>query len=386
MSKYPLRPLGDAAALDIDEVPIDPDKSYPIAGVYGFGRGLFHREPILGSQTSYKKLYRLHVGHIVMSRLKAFEGAISCIPVQFSGSFLSSEFPTFEIKEEVADIRYVSHICGWPEFWSLLQKGSKGIGARRERVSAEMLLSIKVPLPDLDEQARVATRLDTLLLKVGAVDGFTGNVDFSRLKYLAVSGLGSVLAKWQDGTVRIDKLCSTSNDLVRPGEDPGSAKEFVGLEHIAPHVGACIGSRPIGDEKGRKFRFAPGDVVYGYLRPYLNKVWVADRHGLCSVEQYVLRPNGRMPAELIAAGLRSREALDKVLSLTNNLQLPRLRSGLLMSLEIPDIPECNHESASSDVASFMYQIRRYGALQRGRSELLINLRPSILNAAFMGRL
>lgn len=70
----------------------------------------------------------------------------------------------------------------------------------------------------------------------------------------------------------------------------------------------------------------------------------------------------------------------------DGFQLPRLRSGLLMSLEIPDISECNHESASADVASFMHQIRRYGALQRGRSELLINLRPSILNAAFTGQL
>ena len=34
---------------------------------------------------------------------------------------------------------------------------------------------------------------------------------------------------------------------------------------------------------GRKPRFRTGDIVYGYLRPYLNKVWVADFDGLCSV-------------------------------------------------------------------------------------------------------
>ena len=36
------------------------------------------------------------------------------------------------------------------------------VGARKVRVSAERLLAIKVPLPDLDEQRRIAARLDSL--------------------------------------------------------------------------------------------------------------------------------------------------------------------------------------------------------------------------------
>jgi hypothetical protein len=36
------------------------------------------------------------------------------------------------------------------------------------------------------------------------------------------------------------------------------------------------------------------------LRPYLNKIWVADRHGLCSVDQYVLRPRPDVDADLLA--------------------------------------------------------------------------------------
>ena len=32
---------------------------------------------------------------------------------------------------------------------------------------------------------------------------------------------------------------------------------------------------------GRKPKFYKGDIVYGYLRPYLNKVWIAEFDGLC---------------------------------------------------------------------------------------------------------
>lgn len=119
---------------------------------------------------------------------------------------------------------------------------------------------------------------------------------------------------------------------VHPGDDPGEAQSFVGLQHIERYTGRRIGADPIDAMKGRKFRFQPGDVVYGYLRPYLNKAWAADRHGLCSVDQYVLRPKPNVAPDLIAHILRGQAILDRAIDLTHNLQLPRLRSGLLMAL------------------------------------------------------
>lgn len=38
------------------------------------------------------------------------------------------------------------------------------------------------------------------------------------------------------------------------------------------------------------FSFKPGDVLYGRLRPYLNKVWLATFAGVCSTEFHVMRP------------------------------------------------------------------------------------------------
>ena len=63
----------------------------------------------------------------------------------------------------------------------------------------------------------------------------------------------------------------------------------MGLEHVEPQTGRRIGSIPIdlATMTGRKARFLPGDIVYGYLRPYLNKVWIAAFEGFCWVDQYV---------------------------------------------------------------------------------------------------
>ena len=57
---------------------------------------------------------------------------------------------------------------------------------------------------------------------------------------------------------------------------------------------------------GRKPRFYRGDILYGYLRPYLNKVWIAEFDGLCSVDQYVYRVDASVAdTEFIAWFMRS---------------------------------------------------------------------------------
>jgi type I restriction enzyme, S subunit len=43
--------------------------------------------------------------------------------------------------------------------------------------------------------------------------------------------------------------------------------------------------------KSTKNRFAVGDVLYGKLRPYLNKVVRADQDGYCSTEIVPLSPS-----------------------------------------------------------------------------------------------
>lgn len=154
------RPLGDGLRLALDEIPVEETNMYRIAGVYGFGRGLIDRGQISGSQTKYRKFNRLHPKRLIVSRLKAFEGALAVIPEAFGGYCASPEFPTFSVIEEELDVRYLHHLCRWPTLWSLLSQESKGVGARRERVTADRLLSTVVPFPDIEEQRFIAGKLD----------------------------------------------------------------------------------------------------------------------------------------------------------------------------------------------------------------------------------
>ena len=65
-------------------------------------------------------------------------------------------------------------------------------------------------------------------------------------------------------------------------EMPGAT--FIGLEHIEAHTMRLLDTAKTSDVKSSGSYFQAGDVLYGRLRPYLNKVYMPDFAGLASGE------------------------------------------------------------------------------------------------------
>jgi len=150
----------------------------------------------------------------------------------------------------------------------------------------------------------------------------------------------------------------------------------VGLEHIEPGTGRRIGEGTIDLARmtGRKPRFKTGQIVYGYLRPYLNKVWIADFDGCSSVDQFAFEVDQTLARTgFIAAFLRSEVFLRRAVSVTTPGQLPRISIDEIESveLELPSIPEQERIAAwltnGLDVAS---AARRAAVTRLGAAESL----------------
>ncbi len=170
MSRWPTVELGEVLHTQIDAVESAELETVNLAGVYGFARGLFKREPISPLDTTYKRFHRLNAGDFVISSPKAWEGAIARIPEDFDGWFLSPVFPTFRANPERLDTRYLDWYCKREAVWTQLQGKAKGMGARRESVSPAQFLSLNIPLPTIDQQHRIVARLDQLAEKVRQVN------------------------------------------------------------------------------------------------------------------------------------------------------------------------------------------------------------------------
>lgn len=145
-----------------DPVAVDPEASYPNLGIYSFGRGLFAKPPIEGSNTSAKSLFRVSSGQFIYSRLFAFEGAYGFVPAEFDGFFVSNEFPSFAVDPTRMDARWLASYLRTRERWMDLAATSTGLGVRRQRVPVESLLAYEVWLPPVDEQHAMVRSINRL--------------------------------------------------------------------------------------------------------------------------------------------------------------------------------------------------------------------------------
>ena len=159
-SQYRKVKFSEFLTQDLDSVAVDRNTVYPFAGLSGFGNGLFKRSSLQGDNTTYKTFNRLREGQMVFSKVKGWEGAIALVSPEHHGLFLSPQYPTFTVNESIANPSFIGLFCKLPSVWERLLAGSKGMGARRTTISEVQFLNLEIPLPPLQEQQRLVTRLE----------------------------------------------------------------------------------------------------------------------------------------------------------------------------------------------------------------------------------
>ena len=190
------------------------------------------------------------------------------------------------------------------------------------------------------------------------------------------------MSRWP--RVPIGDVLKPRNEIVHPRDHPTGNGTFVGLEHVESGTGRRVGSQQIDLARltGRKAHFRTGDIVYGYLRPYLNKVWVAEFDGYCSVDQYVFSVDSAADPRYVAAYLRSPEFLGLAPVHGSPGQLPRIRTEEVLSVPIP-LPEISRQRAIvARLTEEMASVRRAAISSMGRGSQIAALRKFALNQAF----
>ncbi len=122
-------------------------------------------------------------------------------------------------------------------------------------------------------------------------------------------------------TVRLEDLCKLIADPVRPGARPDAM--YLGLEHLAPGRLVRIGCGKAADMRSNTSAFRPGDVLYGKLRPYLDKAVLAREAGVCTPELLVLRPREDVDTRFLAALVHSPGFVEYAVAGTTGVQHPR---------------------------------------------------------------
>lgn len=138
--------------------------------------------------------------------------------------------------------------------------------------------------------------------------------------------------------------------------------------------------------KSTKSRFSPGDVLYGKLRPYLNKVIRADDAGYCTTEIVPLTPPAELDGGYLFHWLKHPRFLEYVTSVSHGLNMPRLGTdaGRAAPFVLAPLPEQRRIADKLD--RLLAQTRACRERLTRVPPILKSFRQSVLAAAASGEL
>jgi len=147
------------------DVTVRTDETYQFAGVYCFGRGVFKAARKSGMDFAYPRLTRLRAGEFVYPKLMAWEGALGVVPPECDGCVVSTEFPVFEVLEDLVLPEVLDTHFRTPSVWPTMSGASTGTNVRRRRLNPQDFLDYEMPLPSRETQMtlrKVRAEVDAL--------------------------------------------------------------------------------------------------------------------------------------------------------------------------------------------------------------------------------
>lgn len=366
--------LADLVYLDVQRVPVVAGQSYPVVGVLGFGRGLLYREPVTSDSTRYQTLNRVRPGQLIYSKLKAFEGAITVVSDSDQEAFASGEFPTYSCSSAALP-GYLRLLTQQPALWERIASLSKGLGGRRERLSPNDLLTIRVRYPNIQAQRRIVDLVGALDDAIVAAEQSVG-----RLQKLISLFRDSVL--WRaDSRVPLGDLCRVDGRLVVP-DGERALMPHVGTDRIVGGTGDLVGVVSAAEDgvTSGKYSYTTDHVIYSKIRPNLRKVALPTSAGLCSADAYPLLPTDGVPRRFLQQLLLSTPFTEAAVSRSGRTKMPKINRAELMSIEVPFV-EPEEMSQIAERLDALVGARQAGesAARRART-----LRANLLTALLSG--
>ncbi len=180
--------------------------------------------------------------------------------------------------------------------------------------------------------------------------------------------------KWAD-TIDI------STEMVDPTEDKYQEMPHIAPGNIESFTGKVLNNvKKVKEEQliSGKFRFRPGDVVYGKINPQLGKYFYSDTDGLTSADAYVLNGKNGIKQKFLYAVLQTRDFFNYSVSVSKRTGMPKINRDELNAYSFMAPSEDEQER----IGEYLIHFDNLIALNQRKCDALKELKKGMLQKIF----
>ena len=354
-----------------------------------YGKGAKIRDEVLlfGKEIKTKSQFLVKEGQFIFSRIDARNGAFAIVTAEIDGAIVTNDFPVYDIDRNLIDPNYFALFISTKQFADYFQGLSSGT-TNRQRMNEADFLEMEIPLPPVkskDSSAVTQEKLvadynaeisqadefeakakaleqesETYLLKeLGIKIEQTEKKSWKGFKFLQPASLKE-LSRWDfpflmdsfemESQFPVKKLGEfieyflkdENNNSLRfeSSKFPKTEFNYLGMENVEKTTGEITNFSVLnGSEVKSQTLKVPKDfIIYGKLRPYLNKYWYNDTNltnVICSSEFFAFKLKQNIDLHFFLILLSSSFVQKQISNQTSGVRMPRMSEDLFFNLEVP---------------------------------------------------
>lgn len=325
--RYPKCHFGQVLSkAKVEWVDIEDNKEYSILGVHAHGEGVYINHVAKGRELKMKSYQKSQPYLLFYCKVRTVNGQWGIVYPQYADSYGSSNMQYLTINQELLSPYFLEDILKLKRLTKEWDK--KAVGSNGRHFPLATLLNLEFPLPSKSQQDEIVARYNQtiaeakakeeealhlgneieqyLLSELGAKvskSTFSNGLNFVRLvdtkrwdipffvsstkaksKYVttSISSCLDCFMEQLDGkTIRVETVKCPNDDF-----------HYLGMENVEKNIGELI-DLPIvkgAEVKSQTLLVPPDFLIYGKLRPYLNKYWYNNTNLtdiVCSSEFFV---------------------------------------------------------------------------------------------------
>lgn len=371
---------------------------------------------------SYKgQLSKVPDNAIIYSKINVRHGCVYFHEKDAQPFGVSNEYPIFTFDEKRINGQFLKHVLRGEAFKKLLNSKTSGIS--KARVKVDEFLGISIPLPSLAEQNRMVAAynanialaerqeeqavqleqgIDDYLFEMLGIKQLENNHKMHGLQFVnyqetsrwdttflisiittlksdyPIKKFSEVISYFNHGengkTIRLDSIKYPEDDFY-----------YIGMEHIEKETGQLLDLKSVkGREiKSQTLRVPENYLLYGKLRPYLNKYWLNETNHeniICSSEFFVFDVKQNINKQFFKSVLASSFIQHQITDKTSGARMPRINEYIFLNLQFPLPPLAKQQEIAQHITNIKTQIKALkNQAEQNRAQAIKAFEQAIFN-------